>query len=178
MKKFFKIFLIVIISLVVLAYFYLIFPFWGYPFNAQRHGNPPLTPAWALECWLWEDDVNTAAYVDELLEGYKQHDIPVRTIMLDSPWSYRYNDFEIDTALYPDHDNWFLGLQEQGYRVVLWMTSMVNSYNKGLKLEYDETFVEKAREQGFLASDGEENKWWSLQEDQSLIWKPFGKENS
>ncbi|WP_164489781.1 hypothetical protein [Runella sp. SP2] len=30
-------------------------------------GNPPLTPAWALECWLWEDDKNTAAYEDSLL---------------------------------------------------------------------------------------------------------------
>jgi hypothetical protein len=107
MKKFLKIFLIVVTSLAILAYFYLIFPFWGYPFNAQRHGNPPLTPAWALECWLWEDDVNTSEFVDELLDGYKAHDIPVRTIMIDSPWSYRYNDFDIDTALYPDHDRWF-----------------------------------------------------------------------
>ena len=160
MKKFLKIFLIVVTSLAILAYFYLIFPFWGYPFNAQRHGNPPLTPAWALECWLWEDDVNTSEFVDELLDGYKAHDIPVRTIMIDSPWSYRYNDFDIDTALYPDHDRWFLGLQDKGYRVVLWMTSMVNSYNKGLKLEEDRSFVENAREKGFLVSDGEENKWW------------------
>lgn len=72
-----------LISLLLFAYFYLIYPFWGMPFNAQRHGNPPLTPAWALECWLWEDDVNTAAYVDELLEGYAEHDIPVRTILID-----------------------------------------------------------------------------------------------
>ena len=144
----------------VLGYFYLIFPLWGYPFNAQRHGNPPLTPAWALECWLWEDDVNTAEYVDELLEGYAEHDIPVRTILIDSPWSYRYNDFNIDTALYPDPDNWFLNLQDNGYRVVLWMTSMVNSYNKGLKLEKDTIWSEQAKDKGFLASDGEENSWW------------------
>jgi len=52
-----------------------------------------LTPAWALECWLWEDDQNTAGYVDTLLAGYQKHDIPVRTILIDSPWSLRYNDF-------------------------------------------------------------------------------------
>jgi alpha-glucosidase (family GH31 glycosyl hydrolase) len=80
--------------------------------------------------------------------------------MIDSPWSYRYNDFEIDTALYPDHDRWFLDLQDNGYRVVLWMTTMVNSYNKGLKLEEDKTFVQRARDKGYLVSDGEENKWW------------------
>ena len=55
-----------VISLTIIGYFYFVLPLWGYPFNAQRHGNPPLTPAWALECWLWEDDVNTSDYVDEL----------------------------------------------------------------------------------------------------------------
>jgi len=160
MIKLLRIFLIVLISLAILAYFYLVFPLWGYPFNSQRHGNPPLTPAWALECWLWEDDVNTAAFVDEILEGYEAHDIPVRTIMIDSPWSYRYNDFDIDTSLYPDPDRWFLNLQNNGYRVVLWMTSMVNSYNKGLKLQNDPEFVANAKEKGYLVSDGEENKWW------------------
>jgi len=148
------------LALVVLGYFYLIYPLWGYPFNAQRHGNPPLTPAWALECWLWEDDVNTAEYVDELLEGYAKHDIPVRTILIDSPWSYRYNDFDIDTVLYPDADNWFTGLQDNGYRIVLWMTTMVNTYNKGLKLEKDTVWFEQAKNKGYLASSGEQNKWW------------------
>ena len=61
------------------------FPFRGTPFDAQRHGNPPITPAWALECWLWEDDVNSAQRVDSLLEGYAKFDIPVRTILIDSP---------------------------------------------------------------------------------------------
>lgn len=155
-----KILIIILISLAVILYFYLIYPLWGYPFNAQRHGNPPLTPSWALECWLWEDDVNTGEFVDELLEGYLEHDIPVRTILIDSPWSYRYNDFDVDTALYPDYENWFLNLQNEGYRVVLWMTSMVNSYNKDLKLKDDPDWFNMAREKGYLAAKGEENKWW------------------
>lgn len=159
-KKIFKILAITVFILLVIGYFYIIFPLWGYPFNAQRHGNPPLTPSWALECWLWEDDVNTAAYVDELLSGYREHDIPVRTILIDSPWSYRYNDFDIDTALYPDPDNWFLKLQDDGYRVVLWMTTMVNSYNKDLKLKDDPDWFEEVKSKGYLVADGEENKWW------------------
>ena len=160
MKKILKISLTIVIVILIIGYFYLVLPLWGYPFNAQRHGNPPLTPAWALECWLWEDDVNTAEFVDELLEGYRAHDIPVRTIMIDSPWSYRYNDFEIDTTLYPDPDNWFLKLQENGYRVVLWMTTMVNSYNKDLKLKEDTIWFSEVQEKGYLAASGEQNKWW------------------
>jgi len=160
MRKFFKILSICILSLLLLGYFYIVYPLWGYPFNAQRHGNPPLTPTWALECWLWEDDVNTSAFVDELLKGYKKHDIPVRTIMIDSPWSYRYNDFDIDTAIYPDYDNWFINLQDSGYRVVLWMTTMVNSYNKDLKLKEDPGWFKQVKDKGYLVAEGEENKWW------------------
>ena len=62
-------------TLGVASYFYWILPVWGIPFNGQRHGNPPLTPPWALECWLWEDDINTSDYVDELLAGYRENDI-------------------------------------------------------------------------------------------------------
>lgn len=144
----------------LLGYFYIVYPLWGIPFNGQRHGHPPLTPAWALECWLWEDDVNTGEYVDELLEGYAQHDIPVRTIMIDSPWSVRYNDFEIDPNLYPNADRWLAKLQNEGYRVVLWMTSMVNSYNKDLELSDSLAWYEQAKSNGFLAAQGAQSKWW------------------
>lgn len=159
LKRFIKATFITLLVLGIIAYFYLLFPFWGIPFNAQRHGNPPLTPAWALECWLWEDDVNTAAYVDELLEGYAANDIPVRTIIIDSPWSYRYNDFDIDTALYPNPDSWFPKLQDDGYRVVLWMTNMVNSFNKDLELKDSSPWYEEARQRGYLVGKGE-NSWW------------------
>jgi len=159
LKRLFKAIFITLFSLGIFAYFYLIFPFWGYPFNAQRHGYPPLTAAWALECWLWEDDVNTEAFVDELLEGYASNDIPVRTIIIDSPWSYRYNDFDIDTTLYPNPDLWFPKLQSNGYRVVLWMTNMVNNFNKDLDIKDSSPWYDEARSHGFLVGKGE-NKWW------------------
>ncbi len=144
----------------IIFYFYLALPMWGTPFNAQRHGNPPLTPAWALECWLWEDDVNTAERVDELLGGYAEHDIPIRTILLDSPWSLRYNDFEVDTMLYPNPEIWFNKLQENDYRVVLWMTPNVNSYNKGIQLNDSEPWYNQASEKGYLAGKGSQISWW------------------
>ena len=122
-----------LLLLVVLLYFVYVLPFWGVPFNQSRHGRVPLTPPWALECWLWEDDVNTEAYVKELLDGYAKHDFPVRTILIDSPWSWRYNDFKVDEDRYPEAGKFFRGLQDQGYRVVLWMTCMVDSYSKDTK---------------------------------------------
>ena len=160
LKKRLKYVLILPGILLLVIYFYFIFPVWGIPFNAKRHGNPPLTPAWALECWLWEDDVNTAQRVNELLDGYAGHDIPVRTILLDSPWSLRYNDFEIDTNRYPEPEIWFKKLQDNDYRVVLWMTTMVNSYSKDTKISESEPWYNNSRNKGYLAARGDQISWW------------------
>ena len=155
-----KVLLIILSLLLIVYYFYFSYPFRGTFFNQQRHGNPPLTPAWALECWLWEDDVNTAERVDTLLNGYSKYDIPVRTILLDSPWSLRYNDFEIDTISYPKPDIWFRQLQDKGYRVVCWMTNMVNSKSNDGLIRDSEDFFKQASEKGYLAGHGEKNSWW------------------
>ena len=148
------------VTLGLVAYFGVVYPFWGMPFNGPRHGRVPLTPPWALECWLWEDDVNTAAAVTELVDGYARHDIPVRTVMIDSPWSRRYNDFHVDTARYPDPAAFFGGLQERGYRVVLWMTSMVDRASKDTPDRASPDFYEEARRAGFLAGGPEPFRWW------------------
>ena len=160
LKKFLRITVITLIILSLISYFYFIWPLWGYPSQKQRHGNPPLTPAWALECWLWEDDVNTRERVEELLAGYREHDIPVRTILIDSPWSLRYNDFEVDESRYPDPADFFSRLDSLEYRVVLWMTTMVDSYSKDTELQESEEWFEKAKTSGYLVAEGEQNKWW------------------
>ena len=149
-----------VLALLLLFYLAFVLPFWGVPFNQSRHGRVPLTPPWALECWLWEDDVNTAARVKELLEGYAKYDLPVRTILIDSPWSDRYNDFKVDEERYPEPEKFFRGLQEQGYRVVLWMTCMVDSYSKDTRVKESPEFYELARSRGYLAGRGKQFRWW------------------
>lgn len=160
MNKWLKILLGFIFIIGIISYFYIIYPVWGMPFNDQRHGQLPMTPAWALECWLWEDDVNTADYVNELLEGYAEHDIPVRTIIIDSPWSLRYNDFKVDTSRYPNPEKWFNKLEDDNYRVVLWMTPMVNSYSKDTKIKDSKDWSEDAKRKGYLVSDDDQVDWW------------------
>ncbi len=159
-RKFVKYIVVILFTLSVILYFGFAYPLWGIFFNKQRHGNPPLTPAWALECWLWEDDFNTAERVDSLLAGYAKYDIPVSTILIDSPWSLRYNDFDIDTLLYPNPKEWFGKLQDEGYRVVLWMTTMVDSHDKDTRLKDSPEWFTNAAEKGFLTGKGEQKKWW------------------
>lgn len=154
----------VVALLVLLAafiYFYWVLPFWGMPFNGQRHTNPPITPPWALECWVWEDDVNTADFTMELLNGYAEHDFPVRTILIDSPWSLRYNDFKVDEKRYPHPEEFFRTLKDKGYRVVLWMTCMVNSKNRDDMAVVDASdWFNEAKKNGYLVGDGYQWKWW------------------
>lgn len=150
--------------LLLLGGFYLLFIGWpvhGIVSNAQRWAGPiPITPPWALECWVWEDDVNTGPFVEELLAGFREHDIPVRTILIDSPWSTRYNDFIVDENLYPNPKEFFTRLQDQGYRVVLWMTCMVDSMSKDTAIRDSRDWYEEANRKGYLAAKGQESSWW------------------
>src|SRR4051812_29677960 len=146
--------------LVAFVYFVYVLPFWGVPFNASRHGRVPLTPPWALECWLWEDDHNTESFLKELVDGYAAHDLPVGAVVIDSPWSERYNDFKVNEARYPDTRKFFADLHARGCRVVLWMTCMVNSYSKDTSVRASDDFYQEARTNGYLAGAGEQLDWW------------------
>jgi len=152
--------IVLLLVLTSLAYVLVGYPFWGIGMSRDHFGQVPKTPAWALECWLWEDDINTADYVWELLDGYAEHDIPVRTILIDSPWSMRYNDFEVDESRYPDPENFFGELKARDYRIVLWMTSIVNATNPDTGIKDSRDWFEMAAEKGYLAGDGYEWRWW------------------
>ena len=120
----------------------------------------PITPQWALECWLWEDDHSTAAAITELLDGYAEHDIPARTVILDAPWSTRYNDFHFDTARYPEPEKFIRELKQRGVRVIMWMTCMVNSHNDDTAIKDASDWFAEAKAKGYLAGGGYQQKWW------------------
>ncbi len=150
------------VLLVILAflYFYVLMPVWGMPFNASRHTTVPRTPPWALECWVWEDDENTAEATLELVNGYLEHDFPLRTVLIDSPWSLRYNDFEVDTDRFPEPEEFFRGLEERGIRVVLWMTCNVNSRSKDTAIQDSTPWFNEAAGKGYLAGRDFQTGWW------------------
>ncbi len=160
--RLFQLFLLLLLLLCVGVYFLFVFPFWGYPFHSGKDLKVPLTPAWALEPWLWEDDGNTSETILSLLRDYEAQDFPVRTILIDSPWSLRYNDFTVDEKAYPKPAEFFGDLDKRGYRVVLWMTPMVNSESKEGKIAVTDSreWYEKARDDGYLAGGGSQVGWW------------------
>lgn len=109
-------------------------PGWGMPMNSQRHGNPPLTPAWALEPGLGGRHQHSRIH-PETVNGHLAHDFPVRTVLIDSPWldalQRLHRGYE---ARFPNPEIFFRSLDQRGIRVVLWMTSMVNSESKDTAL--------------------------------------------
>ena len=71
------------------------------PLNAQ---TPPITPAWALGHIVWEDSLNNETGAKSIVDGYLNRNIPVDAVIIDSPWSTAYNNFEWDKSRYPDHN--------------------------------------------------------------------------
>ncbi|MBP8129009.1 MAG: glycoside hydrolase family 31 protein, partial [Candidatus Hydrogenedentes bacterium] len=155
-----KIMAVLLVILALFVFLAFLLPVWGGVPRGARGGPVPLTPAWALECWVWEDDGNTAAATLELLEDYRNNDFPVRAVLIDSPWSTRYNDFVVDEARFPNPGAFFKQLEDAGYRVVLWMTCMVNSESDDTAIPESADWQRAAAERGLLVGGNYQAPWW------------------
>lgn len=99
-----------------------------------RAQYPPITPAWALGHIVWEDSLNTQDGAQLIVNEYLKRDIPVNAVIIDSPWSTAYNNFEWDSSRYPSHDKMIDFFSEKNVKVILWLTGVVNNKSKDTKL--------------------------------------------
>ena len=83
-------------------------------------------PEWVFHHWVWEDE-STQQSALQLIDDYKAHDIPVGAIIIDSPWETGYNSFDWDTTLYPDAQAMVDSFHARDVRVVVWMTTAINT---------------------------------------------------
>jgi alpha-D-xyloside xylohydrolase len=127
--------------------------------------TPPLhTPRWAFEPWA-SKDISTADDMRAFVQGFRDHDIPVGVIVLDSPWETNYNSFVPNPTRYPGFADFVKEMHSGGVRVVLWITPFINetSYDfepggdsyDGPSPNYDE-----AARCGFFVNDGSVYSWW------------------
>ena len=134
---------------------------WEFPNLPPDTSRQALTPQWAFEVWMWEDDVNTAAAVWDMVNGCKQHDLPLRAVIIDSPWATAYNNFTWDEQRYPEPRKMIDDLHANGVKVVLWMTCMINLANARADARgSSEDLYAIAKEKGYLANGGKSIKWW------------------
>ncbi len=122
---------------------------------------PQSAPPWSMSPWMWEDDVNTAAAVWDLVDGCRDHDLPLGTIMLDSPWATRYNSFRFDEQRYPDPQGMIDKLHQRDIRIVLWMTNIINTAESLSDAPGDdEDLYSIGKRNGYFINDGATIKWW------------------
>jgi len=120
---------------------------------------PPITPAWAFGHIVWEDSINTTVGAETLVNGYLERGFPVDAIIIDSPWSTSYNDFEWDPQRYPDPAAMIGGFMQKGVRTILWLTGFVNEKGVDTPQQKSASFDEVAR-QGYGANSNRSIDWW------------------
>ncbi|HOX36459.1 MAG TPA: glycoside hydrolase family 31 protein [Candidatus Brocadiia bacterium] len=135
----------------------------GWELNSTPdNSRQALTPEWAFGLWWWEDDVNKEEVIWDFVNGCEKHDLPIACIMIDSPWSTLYNNFDWDTNRYPEPKQMIDELHARNIRVVLWMTCILN--HKDFQADAcgtdKEDVYKEALEKGYLANDGKLMKWW------------------
>jgi alpha-glucosidase (family GH31 glycosyl hydrolase) len=121
--------------------------------------RPPLTPRWAYQPWVWEDETNTERAVRELVEGYQTQAIPVGAVIIDSPWQTNYNTFQFGPN-YPDPAALIRDLHARGVKVLLWATGFINVSSIDGPERGKATLYDKAHEAGYFVERGAIFKWW------------------
>jgi len=81
-------------------------------------GRPPLPPGWALGYHQSRWGYRSAADVREIVEGFKEHDLPLHAIYLDLDYMDGCRVFTIDRESFPDMAGLARELAEQGIRLV------------------------------------------------------------
>lgn len=125
----------------------------------------PHTARWAFEPWISKDISNrddTYAFVD----GFRERNIPIGAVVLDSPWETAYNTFVPNENRYRDLPGMIRDMHERGVKVVLWITSLVNETNIDFEQGGGDMYTNPAPnfDEGqtckYFVEDGETFVWW------------------
>lgn len=120
---------------------------------------PPITPAWALGHIVWEDSLNTTMGATQIVDGYLERKIPVDAVIIDSPWSTSYNDFEWDSERYAAPEQMIEDFAQKGVRTILWLTGNVNMECKDTKTQKGNTYDEVVSN-NYGVNNSKPYEWW------------------
>jgi alpha-glucosidase (family GH31 glycosyl hydrolase) len=139
-------------------------------------GRAPLLPRWGFGLWVTG---YPQLHQDTVLEHVRMHrekEIPLDAVILDYHWEERFHNFKWRQKLFPDPTSLVNGLNKEGIRLGLILTSFLNTQNRpfqkwvlnkfgqnvtpGLEKDDERALEEfsEAKEKGFLAH--ENVRWW------------------
>jgi alpha-glucosidase (family GH31 glycosyl hydrolase) len=87
---------------------------------------PALLPEWAYGHWKSRDVYEHQRDVEDDLRGYRDNQIPLDAIVLDSPWETQYNTWEPNPHQFDDFEDMVRRFRADGVRTVVWTTPWVN----------------------------------------------------
>ena len=127
--------------------------------SLMAFAQSPLVPYWSLGHIIWEDSINTEQGAQRLCSEYASHQIPVDGIIIDSPWSEAYNDFNWDRQRYPHAEQMIKGFNQHGVKVILWLTGCVNTSAKDTPKQKAANYDEACRLR-YGINNNTPSKWW------------------
>jgi alpha-D-xyloside xylohydrolase len=90
-------------------------------------GRAIVPPYWAFAPWKGRDFHQNQAQVLEDVDKTRALGLPASVILIDSPWASAYNDYKFNPKQFDDAPGMVKHLHEQGFKMVLWHTSWINS---------------------------------------------------
>ncbi|MGH2984911.1 MAG: glycoside hydrolase family 31 protein [Solirubrobacterales bacterium] len=137
-------------------------------------GRPALLPEWAYGHWKSRDVYEHQEDVEDDWRGYRENDLPLDAVVIDSPWETQYNTWRFNPHQFPDAPGLVRGMRDDGVRTVVWVTPWVNlesidgqrppdPASEKLHREPADNYAEGAEGGHYVrAADGEPyvGRWW------------------
>lgn len=130
----------------------------SFALQAPDQVRPPLAPRWTYEPWVWEDEENDADATVALVDGYRQRDIPVGVVIVDSPWQTNYNTFEVAES-FGNPERLIERLRDRDVRVVFWATGFVNTSSIDGPESGEASNYREAHQRGYFVNGGLTYTW-------------------
>ena len=134
-------------------------------------GRTILPPYWAFAPWKSRDYHQNQAQVAEDVDRTRALGLPCSVILIDSPWAEAYNNYKFNGKQFDDAPAMVKHIHEEGYKLVLWHTSWINSISnppheagfEGKIPALSDNYKEAAENGYFVkAADGSPyvGRWW------------------
>lgn len=107
-------------------------------------GYPRLPGPWALGPWIWRDENDDQAQVENDLETIRALDLATTAYWIDRPYATAVNTFDYLPSQFPDPDAMMAKMEALGFRTALWHTPYLDE-----KHAATQQLREHAESQGF-----------------------------